>query len=45
MASGILFAFIAFNTAAAIFLYWLARVPKQKKEKKDKEEKKEKSKE
>lgn len=25
---GILFAFVGFNTAAALFLYWLARVPK-----------------
>jgi ATP-binding cassette, subfamily G (WHITE), member 2, PDR len=27
---GILFAYIGFNIAAAVFLYWLARVPKKK---------------
>lgn len=33
---GILWAFIAFNCAGAIFLYWLARVPKKpRKSKKD----------
>lgn len=32
---GIIFAFVAFNIAAAIFLYWLARVPKGKREEKE----------
>jgi ATP-binding cassette subfamily G (WHITE) protein 2 (PDR) len=35
---GILWAYIAFNIAGAVFLYWLARVPKVKKEKKEKAE-------
>jgi hypothetical protein len=29
---GIMWAFIAFNVAGAVFLYWLARVPKKPKE-------------
>jgi ATP-binding cassette, subfamily G (WHITE), member 2, PDR len=29
---GIMFAFILFNVFGAVFLYWLARVPKNKKE-------------
>ncbi|RDW60660.1 AtrD-2 [Coleophoma cylindrospora] len=32
---GIIFAFIGFNASAAIFFYWLARVPKKNKEKKE----------
>ncbi|ORY61070.1 putative ABC transporter [Leucosporidium creatinivorum] len=35
---GILFGFIAFNAAAALFIYWLARVPKKQKEEKIKKE-------
>lgn len=36
---GIMWAFVVFNVCAALFLYWLARVPKkQKVSKKDKEE-------
>jgi ATP-binding cassette subfamily G (WHITE) protein 2 (PDR) len=31
---GILFAFVAVNVVAAVFLYWLARVPKGKKKEK-----------
>jgi ABC-type multidrug transport system permease subunit len=34
---GIGFAYIAFNICAAVFLYWLARVPKAKKTKTKKE--------
>jgi hypothetical protein len=29
---GIMWAFVAFNVAGAVFLYWLARVPKKPKE-------------
>lgn len=32
---GIIFAFVAFNIAGAIFLYWLARVPKGTREEKE----------
>lgn len=32
---GILWAYIVFNVVAAIFLYWLARVPKNKKKEKE----------
>lgn len=32
---GILWAFIVFNIVVATFLYWLARVPKNKKTKKE----------
>ncbi|KAF2192196.1 pleiotropic drug resistance protein, ABC superfamily [Zopfia rhizophila CBS 207.26] len=32
---GILWAYVVFNIVAAIFLYWLCRVPKEKKAKKD----------
>lgn len=32
---GILWGYILFNTGAAVFIYWLARVPKRKKEKKE----------
>ncbi|KUJ17815.1 putative ABC transporter [Mollisia scopiformis] len=35
---GILWAFIIFNAVMAVFLYWLARVPKNKKAKKAKKE-------
>lgn len=35
---GILWAYVIFNIAGAVFLYWLARVPKVKKEKKEKKE-------
>lgn len=35
---GILFAYIVFNIVAALFLYWLTRVPKGKKESKPKKE-------
>ena len=28
---GLLWVYVAFNTAAAVFLYWLVRVPKGKK--------------
>lgn len=31
---GILWVFVAFNIAAAVFLYWLCRVPKSKRTKK-----------
>jgi ATP-binding cassette, subfamily G (WHITE), member 2, PDR len=34
---GLLWAFIIFNMAAAIFLYWLARIPKKSRVKKSKE--------
>jgi len=33
---GILFAFVGVNVVAAVFLYWLARVPKTTKEEKEK---------
>ena len=35
---GIMWAFVVFNIAGAVFIYWLARVPKGKREKKDKKE-------
>jgi ATP-binding cassette, subfamily G (WHITE), member 2, PDR len=35
---GLMWAYIAFNVVGAVFLYWLARVPKGKKEKKEKKE-------
>ncbi|TVY46155.1 ZEB2-regulated ABC transporter [Lachnellula occidentalis] len=35
---GLMWVFIAFNACGAVFLYWLARVPKNKKEKKEKKE-------
>lgn len=35
---GILWAFIVFNACAALFFYWLLRVPKKKKEAKVKKE-------
>ncbi|EHK98954.1 putative ABC transporter CDR4 [Glarea lozoyensis 74030] len=35
---GIFWVYILFNVAAAVFLYWLARVPKVKKEEKEKKE-------
>lgn len=38
---GLMWVYIAFNAAGAVFLYWLARVPKNKKEKREKKEKKE----
>jgi ABC-type multidrug transport system permease subunit len=34
---GLLFAYIAFNVAGAIFFYWLVRVPKNSKKKVKKE--------
>jgi ATP-binding cassette subfamily G (WHITE) protein 2 (PDR) len=35
---GLMWVYIGFNAAAAVFLYWLARVPKNTKAKKDKED-------
>ncbi|TVY20600.1 ABC transporter CDR4 [Lachnellula arida] len=35
---GLMWVYIAFNAAGAVFLYWLARVPKNKKEEKEKKE-------
>jgi ATP-binding cassette, subfamily G (WHITE), member 2, PDR len=35
---GLIWVYIVFNAAGAVFLYWLARVPKKPKEKKEKKE-------